>query len=58
MTAKDKEHEMRTERIPAAVGNTLVPDDQFDVVRQSLDQADDAPTLARAFAKPRRFKTD
>jgi uncharacterized protein (DUF1778 family) len=46
----------RAERILARTERTLMPAEQFDALLFSLDTADEAPTLARAFTRPRRFK--
>jgi uncharacterized protein (DUF1778 family) len=45
----------RAERILARAEHTLMPAEQFDALLFSLDTADEAPTLARAFDRPRRF---
>lgn len=46
----------RAERVLARANVTLMDAQQFDALLQSLDQPDDAPSLARAFAQPRRYK--
>ncbi|MGI8646971.1 MAG: toxin-antitoxin system protein [Acidimicrobiales bacterium] len=45
----------RAERVLARSNDTLMPEEQFDALLHSLDQPDDAPALARAFAQPRKF---
>lgn len=43
------------EHIIARVDHVLMPADQFDALISSLDVPDDAPTLARAASRKRRF---
>lgn len=45
----------RAERLQARSDRTLMPAEQFDALVAALDLPDDAPSLARAFARPRRF---
>lgn len=45
----------RAQHVQARADRTLMPAEQFDALVASLDIADDAPNLARAFARPRRF---
>jgi uncharacterized protein (DUF1778 family) len=46
----------RAHQVLALAERTLMPAEQFDELLRSLDQADHAPTLAKAFEVPRRFK--
>jgi uncharacterized protein (DUF1778 family) len=46
----------QAQRVLARAELTLMPAEQFDDLLYSLDQPDQAPTLARKFAEPRRFK--
>lgn len=43
------------DRVLARGDVTAMPAEQFDSLIGSLDQADHAPTLAKAAARPRRF---
>jgi uncharacterized protein (DUF1778 family) len=43
------------ERIIARVDHVVMPADQFDSLINSLDIADEAPTLARTAQRKRRF---
>lgn len=43
------------ERIIARVDHVVMPADQFDALLSSLDVPDEAPTLARAASRKRRF---
>lgn len=43
------------DRVLARSESTLMPAEQFDAILASLDQPDEAPTLSRIAAKPRRF---
>jgi len=43
------------EQVIAHVDHVLMPADQFDALLSSLDVPDDAPTLARAASRMRRF---
>jgi uncharacterized protein (DUF1778 family) len=43
------------ERIIARVDRVVMPADQFDALINSLDAADEAPTLTRAAKQKRRF---
>ena len=45
----------RAQHVQARSDRTLMPAEQFDALVAALDTADDAPNLARAFARPRRF---
>lgn len=45
----------RAERVLARANVTLMDAQQFDALLQSLDRPDEAPALARAFAKPNRY---
>ena len=45
----------RTQYVRARADRTLMPAEQFDALVAALDVADDAPNLARAFARQRRF---
>jgi uncharacterized protein (DUF1778 family) len=45
----------RTRHVQARSDRTLMPAEQFDALVASLDMVDDAPNLARAFARQRRF---
>jgi uncharacterized protein (DUF1778 family) len=45
----------RAERVLARANVTLMPEEQFDALLSSLDVADAAPGLEKAFAEPRRF---
>lgn len=45
----------RAHHVRARADRTLMPADQFDALIASLDQPDDTPNLARAFAHKRRF---
>jgi uncharacterized protein (DUF1778 family) len=47
---------MRAQQVLARTETTLMPLEQFEGLLHSLDQADEAPRLAKAFAQPRRFK--
>lgn len=46
----------RAQQVLARAEITLMPPEQFDELLHSLDQADEAPRLAQAFARPKRFK--
>ncbi|MEV7043877.1 DUF1778 domain-containing protein [Amycolatopsis sp. NPDC051061] len=46
----------RAQHVLARAEVTLMPAEQFDALFASLDIADEAPELAKAFAAPRRFK--
>jgi len=46
----------RAETVLARTEVTLMPAEQFDALLDSLDIADDAPALKRAFERPRRFE--
>ncbi|WP_372448414.1 type II toxin-antitoxin system TacA family antitoxin [Kibdelosporangium banguiense] len=46
----------RAEKVLARTKVTLMPAEQFDALLDSLDIADDAPALQRAFERPRRFE--
>jgi uncharacterized protein (DUF1778 family) len=46
----------RAQQVLARAEITLMSAEQFDTLLDSLDQADDAPRLAQAFAEPRQFK--
>lgn len=46
----------RAREVLALAERTLMPADQFDELLRSLDQAEKAPALAKAFQRPRRFK--
>jgi uncharacterized protein (DUF1778 family) len=46
----------RAHQVLARSEITLMPSEQFDALLHSLDQAEDAPRLAQAFAQPRQFK--
>lgn len=46
----------RAEKVLARTSATLMPAEQFDALLESLDIADDAPALKRAFERPRRFE--
>jgi uncharacterized protein (DUF1778 family) len=46
----------RAEKVLARTSTTLMPAEQFDALLESLDIADDAPALKRAFERPRRFE--
>lgn len=41
---------------PDPVSPTVLDADQFDALVEDLDVSDDAPALAGAFARPRRFE--
>jgi uncharacterized protein (DUF1778 family) len=56
MATKDERPEMRAQQVLARAGVVLMPADQFDSLLASLDAADEAPALAKAFARPRRFE--
>lgn len=43
------------DRILARADQTLMPAEQFDALLASLDEPDEAPALARAAARPRRY---
>jgi uncharacterized protein (DUF1778 family) len=43
------------DRVLARADVTLMPAEQFDALLDSLDEPDEAPTLARAAARTRRF---
>jgi uncharacterized protein (DUF1778 family) len=45
----------RAQYVRARSDRTLMPAEQFDALVAALDVAEDAPNLARAFARPRRF---
>ncbi|NNH75902.1 DUF1778 domain-containing protein [Nocardia uniformis] len=45
----------RADRILALSSRTFMPAEQFDAMIASLDIPDEAPALAAAAAKPRRF---
>jgi uncharacterized protein (DUF1778 family) len=45
----------RTEHVRARTERTLMPAEQFDTLVAALDVPDDAPNLARALARKRRF---
>ena len=45
----------RAQHVQARSDRTLMPAEQFDALVAALDMADDAPNLAHAFARPRRF---
>lgn len=45
----------RAQHVRARSDRTLMPADQFDLLVNALDVADDIPNLARALARPRRF---
>lgn len=46
----------RAQQVLARTEMTLMPLEQFEGLINSLDQADAAPRLTEAFARPRRFK--
>jgi uncharacterized protein (DUF1778 family) len=46
----------RAQHVLARAEVLLMPADQFDDLLASLDTADEAPVLAEALARPRRFK--
>jgi uncharacterized protein (DUF1778 family) len=46
----------RAEKVLARTNVTLMSADQFDALLESLDIADDAPALAKAIDRPRRFE--
>lgn len=46
----------RAEKVLARMNVTLMPAEQFDALLESLDIADDAPALKKAFERPRRFE--
>ncbi|TDV40125.1 DUF1778 domain-containing protein [Actinophytocola oryzae] len=46
----------RAEKVLGRANSTLMPAEQFDALLESLDIADDAPALKRAFERPRRFE--
>lgn len=48
----------RAQQVLARTNLTLIPAEQFDELLHSLAQADEAPALTRAFAKPRRFSQE
>lgn len=48
----------RAQHVQARSDRTLMPAQQFDALVAALDVADDAPSLARAFARRRRFVQD
>jgi uncharacterized protein (DUF1778 family) len=43
------------DRLLARVHHVVMPNDQFDELMQSLDRADEAPTLARLAQRKQRF---
>lgn len=45
----------RADQVLALSSRTLMPAEQFDAMIRSLDIADDAPELAKAVARGRRF---
>lgn len=45
----------RVQHVRARADRTLMPAEQFDTMMESIDAADNTPTLARAFAHKRRF---
>lgn len=45
----------RVRHVRARADRTLMPAKQFDALVAALDVPDDAPTLARAFARERTF---
>lgn len=45
----------RTQVVRARSDQTLMPAAQFDALIESLNEPDDSPALARAFAHKRRF---
>ncbi|MBU3062652.1 DUF1778 domain-containing protein [Nocardia sp. NEAU-G5] len=45
----------RADQVLALASRTLMPAEQFDAMIRSLDTADDAPELAKAVARGRRF---
>ncbi len=45
----------RAQRVQARSDRTLMPAEQFDALVAALDVVDDAPNLAKAFARQRRF---
>jgi uncharacterized protein (DUF1778 family) len=45
----------RAQHVLARSNVTMMPAAQFDALLNSLDEADEAPALAEAFARPRRF---
>lgn len=45
----------QAERVLARANVTLMEAEQFDALLQSLDEPDEAPTLARAFKLPKRY---
>jgi uncharacterized protein (DUF1778 family) len=45
----------RAQHVHARAHRTLMPAEQFDALVAALDIADDTPSLAQAFARPRRF---
>lgn len=46
----------RAQNVLARTEVVLMPADQFDALLASLDAAEEAPSLAKALARPRRFK--
>jgi uncharacterized protein (DUF1778 family) len=46
----------RVRHVRARADRTLMPAEQFDDLVAALDVPDDSPTLARAFARRRRFE--
>lgn len=46
----------RAEKVLARTNVTLMPAEQFDALLESLDIADDAPALKKAFERPKRFE--
>lgn len=46
---------LAADQVLARVDHTVMPADQFDTLMAALDQPDEAPTLARAARRPRRF---
>lgn len=45
----------RAQHVQARSDRTLMHAEQFDALVAALDLAEDAPSLAHAFARPRRF---
>ncbi len=45
----------RVRHVQARTNRTLMPAEQFDALVAALDVPDDTPSLARAFARERRF---
>jgi uncharacterized protein (DUF1778 family) len=46
----------RAEKVLARTNVTLMPAEQFDALLESIDIADDAPVLQKAFERPKRFE--